>query len=96
MQPVKKTCDKCGKEFLVINQEQDFLIKMNLPTPDSCPGCRQERRLKDRGERNLYRTVCKNCNQNIIVTYDPDKESRQILCKECYLDYFEKNPVLIN
>jgi len=95
MQEIKKVCKTCGKEFWVIKQEQEFLQKMGLPYPSECPGCRQERRLKDRGERNLYRTTCQQCEKNIIVTYDPKKETRKILCRKCYLEWFEKNSVLI-
>lgn len=96
MQPIKSTCKTCGSEFWIIPQEQQFLKQMNLPLPSNCPGCRQERRLKDRGERRLYKTTCQNCKKRIVVSYDPQKETRRILCKECYLDYFEKNPVLIS
>ncbi len=96
MQPIKATCKMCGSEFWIIPQEQQFLQQMNLPHPTNCPGCRQERRLKDRGERKLYKTTCQNCNKNIIVSYNPQKETRKILCKVCYLDYFEKNPILIS
>jgi len=92
---LKKTCPQCGKEFWVIKQEQEFLKKINLPTPTHCPTCREQRRLKNRGERNLYRTTCTNCKKNIIVTHNPQTEKRQILCKECYFDYFEKHSVLI-
>ncbi len=95
MDQLKKTCKNCGKDFWVIKQEQEFLQKMNLLMPSECPSCRQSRRLKDRGERNLYRTTCQQCGKNIIVTYDPKTETRKILCKECYLQWFEKNPVLI-
>ena len=95
MQPIKSTCKTCNNEFWVIPQEQEFLKQMNLQFPANCPPCRQERRLKDRGERRLYKTTCQNCNKNIIVSYDPQKESRKILCKECYLNFFEKNPILI-
>lgn len=95
MQPIKQTCKTCGKEFLVIAQEKEFLDKRGLPLPTSCPGCRQARRLKDRGERNLYRTTCQQCNKNIVVSYDPSTETRKILCKDCYRDYFEKNSALI-
>lgn len=95
MENIKKTCNICGKDFWIIKQEQEFLQKMKLPHPAECPGCRQARRLKDRGERNLYRTNCQKCNKSIIVTYDPKTETRKIYCKECYLDYFEKNSALI-
>lgn len=91
----KKTCKGCGKEFLVIVQEQKFLAKIGLPLPAKCPTCRQIDRLKARGERKLYRTTCQKCGKNIIVTHDPAKEKSQILCKKCYLDYFEKEKILL-
>ncbi len=96
MDQLKKVCTNCKKEFWVIKQEQGFLQKMSLPLPDWCPSCRQARRLKNRGERQLYRTTCQNCKKNIVVTYDPQTEKRKILCRQCYLDWFEKNPVLLN
>lgn len=95
MEPIKKICASCNKEFWVIKQEQEFLQKMDLPHPTNCPGCRESRRLASRGERQLFRTTCQTCNKSIIVTYDPQKETRKILCKPCYLDWFEKNPVLL-
>lgn len=95
MENIKKTCRNCNCEFWIIKQEQEFLSRSSLPLPENCPSCRQSRRLKDRGERNLYRTTCQQCSKNIIVTYDPKKETRKILCKPCYLDYFEKNSALI-
>jgi len=95
MENIKKICAKCQKEFWVIKQEQEFLSKINLPLPSNCPGCRQARRLNDRGERALYRTTCQECKKNMVVTYDPQKETRKILCKTCYLAWFEKNPVIL-
>lgn len=97
MEEIKRKCVKCGKEFWVIKQEQEFLKKMNLPLPTECPADRQTRRLKHRGERNLYKTKCQNCGKNIIVTYDPNDtaSNSKILCHECYLEWFEKNPILI-
>jgi len=95
MEPIKKTCKTCQKEFWVIKQEQEFLQKMNLPQPTNCPGCRETRRLSERGERQLYRTKCQNCQKDIVTTYNPATEKRQILCRKCYLDWFEKNSVLI-
>lgn len=95
MEPIKKTCQKCSKDFWVIAQEQEFLQRIDLPLPVNCPNCRQARRLQERGERTLYRTTCQQCNKNIIVSYDPAKETRRILCRECYRDYFEKNSALV-
>ena len=96
MENIKKTCTKCGKEFWVIKQEQEYLKKMGLPLPTMCPSDREARRLADRGERQLYRTKCQNCQNDIIVSYNPETEKRKILCRKCYLEWFEKNQVLKN
>ncbi len=96
MEELKKVCETCKKPFFIIKQEQEFLNKLHLALPPNCPTCRQERRLKERGERSVYRRTCQNCDKSIIVTYKPTTEKRKILCKECYLDWFEKNPVLVN
>lgn len=95
MENIKKICANCSKEFWVIKQEQEFLKKMNLPLPNNCPSCRQSRRLKMRGERNLFRTNCQQCQKSIIVSTDPQTEKRKILCQQCFLDFFEKNSALI-
>lgn len=95
MEPIKKTCTNCKTDFWVIPQEQQFLKELDLPLPNFCPSCRAARRLAQRGERQLYRTTCQNCKKSIIVAFDPKKETRKILCKECYLDYFEKNSAII-
>lgn len=95
MDKVKRVCTQCGKEFWIIKQEQEFLQKMGLPLPTKCPTCRQARRLEERGGRQLYRTTCQQCGKKIVVTFDPEKETRKILCRQCYRDYFEKNSVLI-
>lgn len=96
MENLKTTCKSCNKEFLIIKQEQEFLAKIGLPHPSSCPTCRQTERLKARGERRLYRTTCQKCSKNIITTYDPKSVKSQILCKKCYLDYFEKEKILLS
>ncbi len=98
MEEIKRTCTKCGKEFWVIKQEQQFLNKMGLPLPTMCPADRQARRLKHRGERNLYKSKCQNCGKDIIVTYDPKsvESNQKMLCKKCYLEWFEKNSALIS
>lgn len=95
MENIKQKCQTCWMDFWIIKQEQEFLKKMSLPLQKNCPGCRETRRLKERGERQLYRTTCQQCKKSIIVAYEPTKETRKILCKTCYLDWMEKNPVLL-
>lgn len=94
MADIIKVCEKCGKKFLAIEQEQEFLKKKDLPLPTICPTDRQANRLKNRGERTLYKTVCQQCGASVITSYDPKSVTNKILCRKCYMDYFEKNETL--
>jgi len=95
MQDTTQICSQCGKKFLVIVQEQEFLHKKNLPLPTLCPTDRQTRRLATRGERTLYKTTCQQCGNSVITSYDPKTAESKILCNKCYLDYFEKHDALL-
>lgn len=94
MADITQTCTRCGKKFLIIDQEQEFLKKKTLPFPTLCPTDRQARRLAGRGERGLYRTKCQQCGGDMTTTYDPKTVASKILCKKCYLEYFEKHDVI--
>lgn len=94
MADITQTCNVCGKKFLVITQEQEFLQKKGLPLPTVCPTDRQARRLKTRGERTLYKTTCQKCGAKTITSYDPAKAKSKILCRKCYLDFFEKTEIV--
>lgn len=94
MTDITQTCIKCGKKFLVISLEQEFLKKRNLPLPTICPSDRQLRRLEGRGERTLYRTTCQNCSANMVTTYDPKTVTSKILCQKCYREYYDKTDLL--
>lgn len=96
MATITQTCKTCGKQFLIIEQEQKFLQEKGLTLPIICPSCRQTRRLKLRGERALYRTKCATCGKEIIVSYDPVKVTNQILCTKDYEQYFLENDPIIS
>ena len=96
MANVTQTCTKCGKQFLVIDPEQQFLKEKGLPLPTVCPSDRQRRRLMLRGnDRALYRTKCQVCGKDIVVAYDPTKVKNQILCKEDYDKWLTEHNVAI-
>ena len=96
MASITKTCEKCNKNFLIINQEQKFLAGKNLPPPAHCPSCRQLRRLMLRGaERALHKTTCHKCGKEIIVSYNPKTVKNIILCKKDYQQYFMENDPII-
>lgn len=91
------TCKKCGKQFLVIEQEQKFLNDKGLPLPSMCPTDRQIRRLMLRGnERALYKTKCQECGKEIVVSYDPAKTKNKILCKVDYDKWLNENATTID
>ncbi|MDO8551292.1 MAG: zinc-ribbon domain containing protein [bacterium] len=95
MASLTQTCATCNKQFLVIDQEQQFLKERGYPLPVNCPLCRQKRRLALRGERKLYKTTCQQCGKSIIVTFDPEKSKQKILCLEDYNKlYAETDPVI--
>lgn len=95
MANITQTCAKCGKQFLIIDQEQTFLNKKGLSLPTNCPPCRQIRRLSLRGGRALYKTTCQKCSKEIVVSYDPAQTKNMILCREDYNRYFEENDPII-
>ena len=97
MNSVTKTCTKCGKQFLVIEKEQAFLIEKQLPLPEQCPTCRQIRRLSLRGaERMLYKTQCQKCGKDIVVARDPKTTKNALYCRDDFEKYFTENDPIIN
>jgi ssDNA-binding Zn-finger/Zn-ribbon topoisomerase 1 len=91
------TCANCGKDFLIIEQEQKFLEEKGLPLPKNCPSCRQIRRLSLRGaERMLYKTQCQKCGKDIVVARDPKTVKNAIYCRADYDQYFNENDPIIN
>lgn len=97
MASITQTCKTCGKQFLVIDQEQAFLKEKNLPLPTMCPSCRQLRRLSLRGsERMLYKTQCQKCGKDIVVARDPKTTKNVIYCRKDYEQYFNENDPIIN
>lgn len=95
MANITSVCIKCGRQFLIIDMEQQFLQEKGLPHPTQCPTCRQMRRLMLRGGRTLYRTTCQKCRKQIVVSYDPQSVPNPIYCKEDYDKYFEENDPII-
>ena len=90
-----QTCNKCGKQFLIIEQEQKFLQQKGLPMPTQCPSCRQLRRLALRGGRRLFKSKCQKCGKEIVVSYDPQKVKQAIYCKEDYEKWSMENDPII-
>lgn len=86
MSSEKSVCKKCGKDFLILVEEQEFLKKKKLPMPVECPKCRQDKRLSMRNERTLYKRKCDKCSKMMISPYRPESEF-VVYCQECFWEY---------
>ena len=78
-----RICEECNKKFLIIEQEEAFYKKKDLPLPTRCPDCRRKIRLTFKNPRKLYHRDCDKCRKDIITTYPPDTPYK-IYCQECY------------
>jgi len=83
----KQKCITCGKDFLVIEQEANFLSEQGYPLPIECSYCRQDRRISLRASRNLVKDKCANCHQDIIVSDNYLKFKFKLFCDQCYKQY---------
>ena len=80
MKTKREKCQKCQKEFLIVEQELRFYEKKMLAEPKECSECRRTWRANLRNERNLYRRKCEKCAVELMSSY---KEGG-ILCEQCY------------
>lgn len=65
-------CKQCKKEFEITDQDREFYTKIDVPEPDFCHECRQQRRLAWRNERSLYARKCAHTGADMISIYSPD------------------------
>jgi len=79
------TCKEvnCGKQFIVISQEEKFYQNKNLPLPDQCPACRHKQRMALRNERKLYSRICDKCKTSMLSTY-PKSSPYIVYCQKCF------------
>ena len=79
------TCEKCEKNFKLINREINFYKKNRLALPTQCFNCRHALRMSKRNPRNLWEGICAKCGINIRTSYPPeDQKIYQIYCEKCY------------
>ncbi len=79
------TCQKCQRNYKLINREIGFYKKLNLAIPLICFNCRHEDRMKLRNQRNLWGAICPKCNTSITTSYKPeDQKIYKLYCEKCY------------
>ena len=78
---MQKDCKECGTSFEITKEDLDFYDnispiigskKYQIPPPDNCPSCRQQRRLGFRNERRLFKRKCDLSGEDIVSMYPPD------------------------
>jgi len=79
-------CEKCGKNYKIIEQELAFYKESNLPIPHKCHLCRHRGRTAKRSPRMIWKRTCSKCKIEIQTTYSPNNPS-PILCEKCYLEH---------
>jgi hypothetical protein len=89
---MEKLCEQCGNNFMLSKEDIDFYKKVGptlntkkfeIPPPNICYYCRQQKRLAFRNEKTLYKRSCDLCKKNIIATYHKDSPF-PVYCQECY------------
>lgn len=70
----KKECGRCKAQFVVIDRDAEFYKKIDVPFPTLCHNCRQQRRLVQGNQINLYKRKCDLTGKEIITNFHPDSE----------------------
>lgn len=76
-------CDRCRKNFKILQQELALYRTMELPVPATCYECRYAERLRFRNPRRLWNRTCAKCKQPIATSYSPERPEK-VVCEQCY------------
>ncbi len=78
-------CEKCQKNYKIINQELEYYKNQNLPLPRMCFNCRHLERRSLRNPRSLWYRQCQKpgCSNTFETTYSPDRKEL-VYCEDCY------------
>lgn len=87
-----KACKKCRVQFEITDEDLQFYNSVSpvfngkrydIPTPTLCPDCRQQRRLAQCNEINLYPGECGMCKKKTPTDHVPHI-NQPIYCRECW------------
>ena len=85
-------CRNCSQEFEIVDEDLEFYgraapqfggKRYAIPPPTHCPDCREQRRLAQCNELNLYKGKCDMCGC-ATLTYFPPHVGQPIYCRECW------------
>ena len=81
--PMQKSCTKCGSSYEVTDDDLAFYEKVSpiineernpFPAPNFCVNCRLQRKICFRNERTFYNRKCDATGKDILAIYAPDKD----------------------
>ncbi|MCT4616666.1 MAG: hypothetical protein N4A38_00475 [Candidatus Gracilibacteria bacterium] len=93
-----KQCKSCNTEFYITSKDKEFYDKIsptfngekyNIPFPNLCPKCRNQRRLAFRNEKRLYKRNCDFSGEEIISMYKPTYKGKVIKTEIWWSNKFE-------
>ena len=76
-------CQKCGKNYRLIQKEIDFYRKFNLPIPRKCSICRDRERSMLLNPIGIYESKCAKCGKEIKTSWAPGRPEI-VYCADCY------------
>lgn len=77
-------CAECGNEFIWTAGEQEFYAERGFTNePKRCKECRDARKKRSGGPREMYDAVCAACGKPCRVPFQPT-EGRPVYCSECF------------
>lgn len=91
---IQAKCEKCGKDYLIINKEIDFYKEKDFPLPKKCPTCRLERRVSLRNKKELFGYNCDKCGKDIVIAFEPP-EGQEVYCKACHQEYMQNHDCIL-
>lgn len=66
MEQETRNCQNCKTDFVIEPEDLNFYKKIDVPPPTWCPGCRMQRRMSWRNERNLYKRMDNRTGQKVF------------------------------
>jgi len=95
---MNKECSECQKSFTVSKSDLDFYKQVSpvvnserfdIPAPNNCPDCRQQRRLAIANERFFYIRECGLCEKRMMSEHPSSKsssgkEKKEVYCRDCW------------
>jgi hypothetical protein len=77
-------CDRCGRNYRIIQQELALYRQMPVPLPALCSSCRHDDRMQRRTPYKLWSRKCAKCSSPIKTAFSPERPEI-VYCEECYL-----------